>query len=110
MQYQNITLLNSSILTIYGEFRYSPLELEDARHLVREAGEVQSAIGHASTATMLSELLDYPIEQNRMEYQQQPGEAAIIFKLKSRPPEGAILTREEIEEIGYEFGILERRR
>lgn len=35
-------------------------------------------------------------------------EIAIVFKLKGRPEEGKILTIQEIEEIGYEFGVLIR--
>lgn len=110
MKLRKVTLLNSSILTTYGEFRYEPLTLDAAREIIKLATEVESAIGHASTAAMLSELLDTRVDQNRIEYQQQTGEAAIIFKLKSRPPEGKILDRDEIEEIGYEFGLLNRSR
>jgi hypothetical protein len=45
---------------------------------------------------------------NRIQYQQAPGNTALVFKLKGRAPEGKILTTKEIEEIGYEWGILER--
>ena len=108
MKLRKITLLNSSILTAYGKYSFDALTLSGARQMVHDADEVQSAIGHASTAGILSDLLDFPVSQNRMEYQQQTDEAALIFKLKQRPPEGKILTREEIEEIGYEFGLLTR--
>ncbi|MCC5946250.1 MAG: DUF1874 domain-containing protein, partial [Bernardetiaceae bacterium] len=41
-------------------------------------------------------------------YSQQPDDVALVFKLKGRPQEGQILTRAEIEEMGYEFGELLR--
>ena len=56
----------------------------------------------------MSELLEIEVKANRIEYLQNVDEVALIFKLRSRPPEGKILTREEIEEIGYDFGILRR--
>ncbi|MGH9425829.1 MAG: YddF family protein, partial [Terriglobia bacterium] len=101
-----VTLLNTSALTIYGSFKYEPLTLEEARSLVADGFD--SAIGHVGTAEVLSELLHVPVPLNRVEYFQQPGEKAIVFKLKSRIPAGVILDRQQIEEIGYEFGLLTR--
>ena len=48
------------------------------------------------------------VEVNRMGYCQTTDDIAFIFKLRSRPPEGKILTREEIEKIGYDFGTLRK--
>lgn len=45
---------------------------------------------------------------NRVQYVQGVGDIALVFKLKSRPEEGKILTADEIEAIGYEFGRLVR--
>ncbi len=102
-----ITLLNTSVLTTFGIFEFQPLTLEKARSLIL-VNEVFSAIGHPETAEILSDLLGIPVAANRIEYVQEVGETALIFKLKSRIPEGKVLNRMEIEEIGYEFGILRR--
>ncbi len=101
-----ITLLNTSILTAFGVYRYEPIALEEAKLMI--ARGFVSAIGHESTATILSELLGESVPINRFDYQQQIGDRAIVFKLKRRPPEGAILTADEIQSIGYEFGLLTR--
>ena len=104
-----ITLLNTSILTTYGTFEYQPVSLAAVKDLVAN-NEVTSAIGHAATAEVLSDLLEVEVPANRIEFSQKIDEVAIVFKLKSRIPEGKVLNRAEIEEIGYEFGILRRLR
>lgn len=69
---------------------------------------IESAIGHQSTADLLSMLLEYNVTVSRLEFKQTTDDLALIFKLKRRPSEGKILNRDEIDEIGYEFGLLSR--
>jgi hypothetical protein len=47
-----------------------------------------------------------PIPHNRIEFKQAPGQRALVFKIKGRIPEGTVLNREQIEQIGYEFFLL----
>lgn len=107
-------LLNTAILTSYGSFSYRPVTLEEVLAHLQAADDtgipVISAIGHESTAAILTELLRRPVPINRWEYRQEVGDLAVVFKLRGRPPEGKILTREEIEAIGFDFGqlVLER--
>jgi hypothetical protein len=111
-----LALLNTSILTAYGSFTYVPVSLSDAQLLAYNANEpmigpddgILSAIGHQSTAEILTDLLEMPISVNRIQFAQEVNQSALVFKLKGRAPEGAILGREEIEAIGYEFGLLTR--
>jgi hypothetical protein len=100
-------ILNTSILTAYGDYSYRQVSLTEVQNLVRE-NQILSAVGHASTAQILSELLQSEIAVNRIQFAQEVGQSAIVFKLKSRPPEGKILSREEIDAIGYDFGVLTR--
>jgi hypothetical protein len=105
MDFSRIVFLNTSILTCDGVFSMRTVTLDEVKALP-ETIERVSAIGHASTAEILTELLEEKIEVNRIEYKQQRGDLAVVFKLKGRPPEGTILSREEIEIIGYEFKFL----
>jgi hypothetical protein len=112
MKAKRLTLLNTSIISDYGTFIYSRISPDEARHLVREFQQpgktIQSAIGHQSTADLLSMLLKVTVTVNRTEFKQEVDDLALVFKLKERPPAGRILSREELEAIGYEFGLLER--
>ena len=104
-----LALLNTSILTTAGAYRLIDITLDDARRIVSDhAGNLDSAIGHQSTAEIMTTLLGTEIPVNRQMFTQEVGQAALVFKLNGRPPEGKILTVEEIEEIGYKFQILKR--
>lgn len=109
---KRLTFLNAPILTAPGSYKYEPITLTAARNLVndfKESGRtIQSAIGHASTAELMTTMLKFPVENNRINFIQTPGDIALVFKLKQRAPEGVVLTRQEIENIGYELGLLTR--
>lgn len=100
-----ITILNTSILTTTGTFRLDDITLEEAKNLVHN-NEILSAVGHKSTADILTTLLKKEIPANRIEYAQNINEKALVFKLNGRPEEGKILTVQEIEQIGYKFQLL----
>lgn len=59
-----ITLLNTSILTAYGVFEFQPVTISEAREMVKKA-EIVSAIGHAATAAILSDLLGIDNRQDK---------------------------------------------
>lgn len=102
-----IAILNASVVTADGLFRMTSITLDEARKLVADA-EIDSAVGHESTATLLSTLLGREIPTNRQLFAQQVGQRALVCKLNGRPPEGVALTLEELKEIGYSFKLLER--
>lgn len=100
-----ITILNTSILTTAGTFRLDDITINEAKNLVHN-NEILSAVGHKSTADILTTLLGKEIPTNRIEYAQKVNEKALVFKLNRRPEEGKILTEDEIQEIGYKFQLL----
>jgi hypothetical protein len=100
-----IVILNTSILTNYGKFNYYSVSLEIVKESVLNR-EILSAVGHESTAQIISSLLNIQCPVNRIQYIQHPRDCVFIFKLNGRPPEGKILSIKEIEEIGFTWGRL----
>jgi hypothetical protein len=96
-------LLNSSVIPsgCHGTWKVSPVTLEEAQKM-----QFISAIGHESTAELLSTLLNTTVPVNRINVDPQPGDNLLCFKLKKRAPEGVILDVQQLEEIGYEFMLL----
>lgn len=93
-------------MTNFGQYQFTELTLDEAQALVAEGHE--SAVGHQSTADILSTLLGVEVLPNRVLYSQQVGDKALIFKLNGRVPEGEILSVDAITEMGFSFGLLER--
>ena len=101
-------LMNMAILVADGDYRLSSISLEQAKAELDRG--FLSAIGHQSTADLLTTLLGVGGSMNRVTLGDEHfkvGQKAVILKPLKRPPEGAILTREQIEELGYEFKLLE---
>jgi len=104
-----IALLNTTIATADGTYTVETISLKQAkRHIDYAMGDIDSAIGHQSTADIMTTLLDTKVEMKRQMFQQKPGQMALVFKLKGRPEEGKILTAEEIEDVGYEWKLMTR--
>jgi len=104
----DLAILNTSIITADGTFVLETIELSRARALVQQAEGILSAVGHETTAQILSDLLGIEVPVNRINFIQQVGQMALVFKLMGRPPEGVILSAEEVKAIGYEFKTLTR--
>jgi hypothetical protein len=88
-----------------GDWTVTPLALSAAQEIVRQH-EWVSAVGHESTAEIMSGLLEQPVEANRLSVAPEEGDHFLCFKLKRRPPEGAILDKATLEAIGFEWVVM----
>jgi hypothetical protein len=79
--------------------------IDEVRQLLRQ--EFVSAIGHESTATLLSQLLGINVPMNRIAISAAPGDVLVHFvlSLRTRLPEGRVLSEEELRQIDFYFVI-----
>lgn len=97
-------VLNSAVLTNFGGFQYDQLS-PDAAKVILQRG-FTSAIGHEPTAQALSALVSLEIPFNRIEISMQPGDQAVVFRVKQRLAEGQVLTPEEARRLEFELGVI----
>ncbi len=102
-----VAIFNGVVATCNGVFKVRDISAAEAKELLHNQ-PFMSAIGHEATAELMSELFEVEIKHNRIQFSQQLGQKAIIFKLNTRPPEGVVYEREQLEQIGYSFKLLER--
>ncbi|MCX7817528.1 MAG: YddF family protein [Syntrophales bacterium] len=98
-------ILNTPVLTTYGLYRFSSIDVEEAKRIAKDA---ISAVGHKGTAEALSILLGIDVKVNRIEVFMEPGDVAVVFRIKKRLPEGVVLDTEDTLKMPYELGKLER--
>jgi len=102
-----VCFFNGTVATTNGLYRISNIDIVHAKEYIKQNGFV-SAIGHDATAKIMSEILGYNISMNRIQFHQEVGQIAIVFKLNERPPEGDVLNKEQVELIGYSLKKMER--
>ncbi len=98
-------ILNSPILTDWGMYKFTPY-LDEIIRL--DLSEAISAVGHDSTAKLLSQILCIPIATNRVKINMKIGETALVFILRERIPEGKVLSFQELQNFKYDLGLLKR--
>lgn len=102
-----IYIINSSVLTNFGSYVYSEITVEEIRSILEKESYI-SAIGHEEIAILLSRILNIEILVNRITISQKPGDKLIVIKPKPRLELDRNYSDKDIEEIGFELGILER--
>jgi hypothetical protein len=106
-----VYLLNSLVIPV--DFLKTPVVWVRMRKAdIKEVMQVlqrgfMSAIGHEGTARLLTELLGVQVPYNRVSVSLQPGDVAIHFVLKTRLPEGKVLSYEELQQLDFVFIISE---
>ncbi len=98
-------LTNSPIVTGNGVYEYTIIDIGDAKEFIKDK-ELISAIGHESTAHVLTNLLGIPVKQDRIQIKLDEGDQCLVFRLKDRVKENKQYTIEELSNMPSEFGIL----
>jgi len=73
-----------------------PVSLEDVQACIKDL-PFKSIVGHPATARVFSELLDVPVEVNRVSYTIKSGDTLVVgLPSGERLPEGKILGEDEM--------------
>lgn len=100
-------ILNSAVITNFGEFTYVPQTPEQASEFIPGA---ESTIGYQATADALSELTGHPVALSRAQIKMQPGDHALVFRLTCRLDDPAMKGKLSAEFVrqNCEIGLLTR--
>ena len=77
-----------------------PINIEEAKEIIRKAKNVESYIGHESTAKLLTQLFEREVQVNRGMYIPQNHDTAVVIRLKKRlekPEDVKTVTPNDIE-------------
>jgi hypothetical protein len=99
---RKIVLLNAVSMTMIpngGNISAEPISVEEVRKLVKSGVQIESYIGHAGTAQLVSQLLGIEVPTNRAMFVAKEPSEAIIVSITERLPEGKVLSREELEQL-----------
>ena len=77
---------------------------EDVKKLLN--GDFVSAIGHESTAQVVSKLLQTEVPQNRIQLKLEKGDTLVVFQLLKRLEEGKVLSEEELKSLPYTWYVV----
>ena len=78
--------------------RVADIHLPQVRELLSNS-QWQSAVGHETTAKLLSQLLGIEIPYNRVQLKLNSGDRVIVFQINKRLPEATSLSEEDLKEI-----------
>jgi len=102
-----IYIINSPVITNFGNYQFKPTEVLEIRKLLFNQPFI-SAVGHEETAALLTRLLGVSIPFNRITVNQEISDIFIVIKPKGRLEINKVYSESEIENIGYELGLLTR--
>ena len=101
-----IYVLNAPVITNYGEYRFTKIKPDTARQILSEG--FVSAIGHKSTANVMSDIIGVEILFNRITIRMEKGDKAVALWLLDRPGEAQVYSSEDLAAVPCELGLLER--
>ena len=89
-----LSMISPSLIEEGATIKASPITLEEAKSLLQQG--FVSAVGHESTAKVLSSLLGTHVPFNRAQIAIKEGDVIVSFQFMVRLPEGKVLGDDEV--------------
>jgi hypothetical protein len=86
--------------------RIKEIDITMASEMLRSRQFI-SAVGHESTAKLLTALLGVEVPYNRIQVRLQKGDRLLVFQLLTRLEEGRVLDEDELRRLPHKFYIVE---
>lgn len=99
----NTTILPTTLNKLW--VKMEKASINDVKEILLK-NEYISAIGHESTAQLLSQLLNINVNMNRVNVDLKINDIALCFKTKHRAIEGKVYTLQELKQLEYDFFII----
>jgi hypothetical protein len=88
-----------------GTWTMATISPREAAHIAGVQSFI-SAVGHDSSAEAMTAALGVQVAANRITVAPVPGDEFLCLRLLSRAPEGVILDRLALEQIGFSWALL----
>ncbi len=85
---------------------FTQIDLEIAKFIAHDDGDVHSIVGHEATANLLSVKLELEVPYNRENYRKEKDDRIIVCLPNKRLEEGKILSVEELLQIDVKFWLI----
>jgi len=93
-----------SMLTPPTTIKVVEVSEEEVKHIVAQG--FISAIGHESTAKIVTSRIGVSVQVNRIGVQLRPGDLLVVFQLLTRLPEGKVLNEEEMKQVAAKWYLV----
>ena len=98
-------LLNSAVITAPGTYTYRLLSREEAAERLK-GGDWASRIGYRQTAEHIHSLCGLWPQESREATRMQPGDEALVVRLKYRVQDPTTKGSQEVSDEDWEYGLL----
>lgn len=98
-------VMNSAVISTPGTYHYRLVSVEEAKKFL-DNGPYTSFVGYPATAEYIERVLGYKISLSREPVQFQPGDKALVVRLKYRVQDPGTKGQFVPKDEDFELGIL----
>jgi hypothetical protein len=99
-------IMNAAVIPAGSDGIWETITIPNESAKINLLAEWKSAVGHKSSAAVISQALAVDIPVNRIEVKPEPGDRLLCFKLNGRAPEGVILSEAQLKEMGFSWSLM----